>query len=187
LQESEGGTSDGSQTAPPVAAEVRYSDWAEEHRNLFTAIHIEKLMMTIILMFIVGVAAFNIVASLMMVVIDKQKDIAILRTCGLEPNRVARIFLVQGSVIGLIGTVLGTGLGLVLALNVDVIVPWLETTFNFQIMPGDVYYVTQIPSEVHVWDVVGIPAAAFVVAVLATVYPSRRAAAVAPAAALRYD
>ena len=187
LQGSEGGTSDGSQTAPPAAAELRYSDWAEEHRNLFTAIHIEKLMMTIILMFIVGVAAFNIVASLMMVVIDKQKDIAILRTCGLEPNRVARIFLVQGSVIGLIGTVLGTGLGLVLALNVDVIVPWLETTFNFQIMPGDVYYVTQIPSEVHVWDVVGIPAAAFVVAVLATVYPSRRAAAVAPAAALRYD
>ncbi len=107
LQESEGGTSDGSQTAPPAAAELRYSDWAEEHRNLFTAIHIEKLMMTIILMFIVGVAAFNIVASLMMVVIDKQKDIAILRTCGLEPNRVARIFLVQGSVIGLIGTVLG--------------------------------------------------------------------------------
>jgi lipoprotein-releasing system permease protein len=166
---------------------LEYSDWAEEHRNLFTAIHIEKLMMTIILMFIVGVAAFNIVASLMMVVIDKQKDIAILRTCGLEPNRVARIFLVQGSVIGLVGTVLGTCLGVVLALNVDVIVPWLETTFNFKIMPGDVYYVTEIPSEVHVLDVVAIPMAAFIVAVLATVYPSRRAAAVAPAAALRYD
>ncbi|HLF10344.1 MAG TPA: FtsX-like permease family protein, partial [Gammaproteobacteria bacterium] len=166
---------------------LRYSDWAEEHRNLFTAIHIEKTMMTIILMFIVGVAAFNIVASLMMVVIDKEKDIAILRTCGLEPSRVARVFLVQGSVIAFAGTVLGTCLGLVLAFNVDVIVPWLEGTFNFKIMPGDVYYVTEIPSEVHLFDVVAIPAVAFLVAMLATVYPSRRAAAVLPAAALRYD
>ena len=166
---------------------LRYSDWAEEHRNLFTAIHIEKTMMTIILMFIVAVAAFNVVASLMMVVIDKEKDIAILRTYGLEPSRVARVFLVQGSVIGFSGVVLGTGLGLALAFNVDVIVPWLEATFNFKIMPGDVYYVTQIPSEVHLFDVVAIPVVAFLVAVLATVYPSRRAAAVAPAAALRYD
>jgi len=165
----------------------RYSDWTEEHRNLFTAIHIEKLMMSIILMLIVGVAAFNIVASLMMVVIDKQKDIAILRTYGLEPQRVARVFLVQGAVIGVVGTVLGTGLGLLLAFNVDVIVPWLETTFGFQIMPGDVYYVTAIPSEVHLFDVVAIPAVALVVAVLATIYPSRRAAAVAPGHALRYD
>src|SRR6185295_15042235 len=123
----------------------RYSDWTEEHASLFTAIHIEKLMMSIILMLIVGVAAFNIVASLMMVVIDKQKDIAILRTYGLEPQRVARVFLVQGGVIGVAGTLLGTALGLVLAFNVDVIVPWLEHTFGFQIMPGDVYYVTQLP------------------------------------------
>jgi lipoprotein-releasing system permease protein len=165
----------------------RYSDWTEEHRNLFTAIHIEKMMMTFILMFIVGVAAFNIVASLMMVVIDKHKDIAILRTCGLEPQRVARIFLVQGTVIGLVGTLLGAGLGLLLAFNVGVIVPWLESTFGFQIMPGDVYYVTAIPSEVHFVDVVSIPAAALLIAVLATIYPSRRAAAVAPASALRYD
>jgi lipoprotein-releasing system permease protein len=168
-------------------AELQYSDWTQEHRNLFSAIRIEKTMMTIILMFIVGVAAFNIVASLMMVVIDKNKDIAILRTYGLEPKRVARIFVVQGSVIGLIGTIIGTLLGLVLALNVDVVVPWLESTFNFKIMPGDVYYVTEIPSEVHWIDVVSIPVAAFIVAILATLYPSRRAAAVAPAAALRYD
>jgi lipoprotein-releasing system permease protein len=165
----------------------RYSDWTEEHRNLFTAIHIEKLMMSLILMLIVGVAAFNIVASLMMVVIDKQKDIAILRTYGLDPQRVARVFLVQGAVIGVAGTVLGTGLGLLLAFNVDVIVPWLESTFGFQIMPGDVYYVTTIPSEVHLFDVVAIPAVALVVAMLATLYPSRRAAAVSPANALRYD
>jgi lipoprotein-releasing system permease protein len=165
----------------------RYSDWTDEHRNLFTAIHIEKLMMSIILMLIVGVAAFNIVASLMMVVIDKQKDIAILRTYGLEPQRVARVFLVQGAVIGVVGTALGTALGLVLAFNVDVIVPWLESTFGSQIMPGDVYYVTTIPSEVHLFDVVAIPAVALGVALLATIYPSRRAAAVSPAHALRYD
>jgi lipoprotein-releasing system permease protein len=165
----------------------RYSDWTEEHRSLFTAIHVEKLMMSIILMLIVGVAAFNIVASLMMVVIDKQKDIAILRTYGLEPRRVARVFLVQGSIIGVVGAGLGTVLGLVLALNVHVIVPWLEHTFGFQIMPGDVYYVTELPSEVHLFDVVVIPLVALAVAVLATVYPARRAAAVAPANALRYD
>ena len=164
-----------------------YSDWTEEHRNLFTAIHIEKLMMSIILMLIVGVAAFNIVASLMMVVIDKQKDIAILRTYGLDPRRVARIFLVQGGVIGVVGTLLGTALGLVLAFNVHVIVPWLEHTFGFQIMPGDVYYVTQLPSEVHLFDVIAIPAIALVVSMLATLYPARRAAAVAPGNALRYD
>ena len=98
----------------------------------------------------------------------------------------ARVFVVQGSVIGVVGTVLGTVLGLVLALNVHVIVPWLEATFGFQIMPGDVYYVTTIPSEVHVFDVVAIPSVALVVAILATLYPSRRAASVSPANALRY-
>ena len=165
----------------------RYSDWTEEYRNLFTAMRIEKIMMSIILLMIVGVAAFNIVASLMMVVIDKQKDIAILRTYGLEAHRVARIFIVQGAVIGLMGALLGVGLGLGLAYNVDVIVPWLETTFGFQIMPGDVYYVTALPSEVQLFDVIAVPAAACVLAVLATIYPARRAAAIAPASALRYD
>lgn len=164
-----------------------YDDWSRQHRSLFTAMRIEKTMMTIILTFIVAVAAFNIVASLMMVVIDKQKDIAILRTYGLDPARVARIFLVQGAVIGLVGTLAGTALGLGLALNVEAIVPWLERTFRFQIMPGDVYYVTEIPSEVHWADVVVIPLIAFTVALVATIYPARRAAAVAPAHALRYD
>ncbi len=172
---------------PALGPGLRYSDWTEEHRNLFSAIHIEKIMMTIILMFIVGVAAFNIVASLMMVVIDKRKDIAILRTCGLEAERVARVFFVQGSVIGVVGTLLGTALGLVLAFNVGTILPWLEATLHFKVMPGDVYYVTELPSEVHLTDVIAIPAAALLVAVLATIYPARRAAAVAPASALRYD
>ena len=136
----------------------RYSDWTEEYRNLFTAMRIEKLMMSIILLMIVGVAAFNIVASLMMVVIDKQKDIAILRTYGLDARRVARIFIVQGAAIGLVGALLGVGLGLALAYNIDVVVPWLEQTFGFQIMPGDVYYVTALPSEVQLFDVVAVPA-----------------------------
>jgi lipoprotein-releasing system permease protein len=173
--------------AAALESGFRYSDWAEDHRNLFNAIHIEKTMMRIILMFIVAVAAFNIVASLMMVVIDKQKDIAILRTYGLEPKRVARIFLVQGAVIGLVGTLAGVALGLGGALNVGTIVPWLEETFRFKIMPGDVYYVTTIPSEVHWLDVVSIPAVAFLVALLATLYPARRAASISPANALRYD
>jgi lipoprotein-releasing system permease protein len=167
--------------------EWRYSDWTEEYRNLFTAMRIEKIMMSIILLMIVGVAAFNIVASLMMVVIDKQKDIAILRTYGLEAHRVARVFIVQGAVIGLAGALLGVGLGLALAYNVDVVVPWLETTFGFQIMPGDVYYVTALPSEVQIFDVIAVPVAACALAVLATIYPARRAATIAPASALRYD
>ncbi len=144
-------------------------------------------MMTFLLLLIVAVAAFNIVASLMMVVTDKQKDIAILRTYGLESARVARVFMVQGSLLGLVGTLIGVVLGVALAVNVETIVPWLELTFNFQIMPGDVYYVTEIPSEIRLVDVIVIPVLAFLVAVIATIYPSRRAAAVAPAEALRYE
>lgn len=168
-------------------AGVQYSDWTIENRSYFRAIRIEKTMMTIILMLIVAVAAFNIVASLMMVVTDKQTDIAILRTLGLEPRRVGRLFLVQGSLIGVAGTLLGVALGVLLTINVDVLVPWLEQTFNFKIMPGDVYYVTEIPAEIHSLDLLVIPLLALAVSVLATVYPSRRAAAVAPAEALRYE
>lgn len=167
--------------------DLRYSDWTVENENYFRAIRIEKTMMTLILMLIVAVAAFNIVASLMMVVTDKEKDIAILRTYGLEPRRVGRIFLVQGSLIALVGTIMGLMLGVTLAFNVETIVPWLESTFNFKIMPGEVYYVTEIPSEVQLMDVVVISVAAFFVAMLATIYPARRAAQVAPAEALRYE
>jgi len=166
---------------------LAYSDWTIENRSFFRAIHIEKTMMTLILLLIVAVAAFNIVASLVMLVTDKEKDIAILRTYGLEPGRIARIFMIQGTAIGAIGTLTGLALGLVLALNVQTIVPWLEATFNFQIMPGDVYYVTEIPSEVHWSDVTMIPLLALLVAALATIYPARRASAIAPAEALRYD
>jgi lipoprotein-releasing system permease protein len=166
---------------------ITYSDWTIENRNYFRAIRIEKTMMALLLMLIVAVAAFNIVASLIMIVTDKKKDIAILRTYGLEPERVSRIFMVQGSVIGIAGTLLGLVLGLILAFNVETVFPWLERTFNFEIMPGDVFYVTDLPSEVQWFDVTAITISALVIAVLATIYPSRRAAAVAPAEALRYE
>jgi lipoprotein-releasing system permease protein len=166
---------------------LHYSNWTVDYSKLFGAIRVEKTMMTVILMFIVGVAAFNIVASLMMLVTDKERDIAILRTCGLEPGRIARVFFVQGAVIGVVGTLVGAGLGLACAFNVATIVPWLESTFHFQIMPGDVYYVTEIPSQIEWRDVTLIPALALLVALLATVYPSRRAARIAPAEALRYE
>ena len=166
---------------------LTYSDWTIENRNYFRAIRIEKSMMAILLTLIVAVAAFNIVASLIMVVTDKNKDIAILRTYGLEPERVSRIFMVQGSMIGIFGTLLGLILGLTLAFNVETIFPWLERLFNFQLMPADVFYVTELPSEVQWLDVTLITIAALVIGMLATIYPSRRAAAVAPAEALRYE
>lgn len=165
----------------------RYSDWTVEHRSHFRAIEIEKMMMSLILMLIVAVAAFNIVASLVMVVNDKKTDIAILRTYGLEQSKVARIFLFQGAIVGFAGVILGTALGVFMALNLERIVPWLEETFSFKIMPGDVYYVTEIPSEPHSLDIFLIALAALLVSLAATFYPSRRAAKIAPADALRYD
>ena len=171
----------------PLDGSLTYSDWTIENQNYFRAIRIEKTMMALLLTLIIAVAAFNIVASLIMVVTDKNKDIAILRTYGLEPERVSRIFMVQGSMIGISGMLLGLVLGLTLAFNVETIFPWLERVFSFQLMPADVFYVTELPSEVQWLDVALITIAAFVIAVLATIYPSRRAATVAPAEALRYE
>lgn len=165
----------------------RYSDWSIENASYFRAIRIEKTMMSIILLLVVAVAVFNIVATLMMVVIDKRSEIAILRTLGMGPHSVVRIFMIQGVIIGWIGTMAGIALGIYLALNVGTIVPRLETLFRFQVMPADVYYITQLPSELHRSDVLMIALAAFVLSALATVFPSRRAARVEPAEALRYD
>jgi lipoprotein-releasing system permease protein len=144
-------------------------------------------MMSLILSLIIGVAAFNIVASLVMVVTDKTTDIAILRTLGMGPNDVVRVFFIQGAVIGWLGVFLGVLLGVVLAINVPTLAPALEQFFGFQIMPGDVYYVTAIPSVLESADVTIIAIAAFLLTSLATLYPARRAAHVNPAVALRYE
>ena len=167
--------------------DIETSDWTIENASYFRAIRIEKMMMSLILSLIIGVAAFNIVASLVMVVTDKTTDIAILRTLGMGPDGVVRVFFVQGAMIGWAGVVIGIVLGVVLAINVPVIVPFLEQALGFQIMPGDVYYVTRIPSELETADVVTISVAAFVLTSLATLYPARRAAHVNPAMALRYE
>lgn len=163
------------------------SDWSRENASYFRAVRIEKGMMTVLLMLIVAVAAFNIVAALMMVVNEKRNDIAILRTLGLEPRGVIAVFMTQGILIGGVGTVLGLTLGLVLASNVETIVPWLEQLFGRQVMDPSVYYITQIPSEVQAPQVTTVTLIALVLTVLATIYPARRAAATEPAEALRYE
>ena len=173
--------------AERLGEDVVSSDWTVENASYFRAIRIEKMMMSLILSLIIGVAAFNIVASLVMVVTDKTNDIAVLRTLGMKAAGGVRVFFVQGAVIGWAGVFIGVLLGVFLALNVPVIVPFLEQTLGFQIMPGDVYYVTRIPSELEADDVVTISVAAFVLTSLATLYPARRAALVNPAVALRYE
>ena len=166
---------------------MQVRDWTQENEAYFRAIHIEKTMTGLILMLIVAVAVFNIVATLVMVVNDKRTDIAILRTLGLSPRGVLAVFMTQGVLIGWIGTAIGVGVGLALALNVDVIVPFLESTFGFHIMDPDVYYVSGIPSEVHPPDVVRIALAGLILTLIATVYPALRASHTQPAVALRYE
>ena len=166
---------------------LRVRDWTEENEAYFRAIRIEKTMMGLILMLIVAVAVFNIVAALVMVVNDKRTDIAILRTLGLSPRGVQAVFMTQGALIGWIGTLLGVSLGLALALNVDVIVPFLESNLGFHIMDPDVYYLSAIPSEVHPPDVVRIAVAALLLTLVATIYPAYQAARTQPADALRYE
>ncbi|TDJ37048.1 MAG: lipoprotein-releasing ABC transporter permease subunit [Gammaproteobacteria bacterium] len=170
-----------------LGADFSTSDWTIENASYFRAIRLEKMMMSILLSLIIGVAAFNIVASLVMVVTDKTSEIAILRTLGMGPADVVRIFFIQGAVIGWIGVALGVVVGVLLAINVPTVVPALEHFFGFQIMPGDVYYVTQIPSTVEAKDVIIIAVTAFILTTLATLYPARRAAHVNPAIALRHE
>ncbi len=167
--------------------EFTISDWTIENGSYFRAIRLEKMMMSLILSLIIGVAAFNIVASLVMVVTDKTTDIAVLRTLGMSPQGVVKVFFVQGAIIGWAGVAIGVALGVLLAINVPTIVPVLEQLFSFQIMPGDVYYVTDIPSELETQDVLVIAVSAFILTSFATLYPARRAALVNPAAALRYE
>ena len=163
------------------------TDWTQRHANLFRAVKIEKTMMFLMLSLIVAVAAFNIVSTLVMVVTDKQADIAILRTLGITPRSVMSIFMVQGTVIGVVGVLVGTVGGVTLALNIDVVIPWLEGVMGVQFMPADVYYINKFPSELHWDDVVKIVLISFSLSVLATFYPAWRASRTQPAEALRYE
>ena len=163
------------------------SDWTRSHANFFRAVQIEKNMMFIILSLIIAVAAFNLVSTLVMAVTDKQADIAILRTLGASPLSIMAVFIVQGALIGFIGLGLGVAGGVALALNVDVVVPFIERLLGTQFLAKEVYYISNLPSELQWGDVTTITGVAFVLALVATLYPSWRAARVNPAAALRYE
>lgn len=181
--------------APQVARELvdgqlgsyYMSDWTRKHANFFRAIQIEKTMMFLILSLIIAVAAFNIVSTLVMVVTDKSADIAILRTLGATPTTVLLIFMVQGCVIGFIGTALGFIGGVSLAMNVDTIVPALESLFKTKFLDASVYYITELPSDLHWNDVIKITSISFVLSLLATLYPAWNASKMQPAEVLRHE
>ncbi len=181
--------------APSVALELAHSlsgdlelvDWTKQNQTWFSAVQIEKRMMFIILTLIIAVAAFNLVSSLVMTVTDKQADIAILRTLGAQPSSIMQIFMVQGMTIGLAGTLLGVTLGCVISASIPTVVPFIEYVFGWQFLPSSVYFISELPSKLEASDVLRIGSMAFILSVLATFYPSWRAARVRPAEALRYE
>jgi lipoprotein-releasing system permease protein len=162
-------------------------DWTQERGNLFQAVRTEKTVMWVILSLIIAVAAFNIISMLVMVVTDKQADIAILKTMGARPGTVMRIFVIQGSVIGVIGTFLGVIGGILLAQNIGLVVPFLEDLFGFSLFPSDIYYITELPSDLRSADVIKFALMSLVMSLLSTLYPSWRAAKTHPAEALSYE
>jgi lipoprotein-releasing system permease protein len=181
--------------APQVAYDLRNSlsqnlvarDWSQQNANYFAAVKTEKTMMFIILTLIIAVAAFNLVSTLVMTVTEKQADIAILRTLGASPWSIMKIFMIQGALVGLLGTALGVGFGILVALNIDVIVPFIERILGIQFLAKEVYVISSLPSDLHWADVWTIGGVAIVLAFFATIYPSWRAARVKPAEALRYE
>jgi lipoprotein-releasing system permease protein len=181
--------------APRVAAQLAQAlppdllirDWTQQNRTWFAAVQVEKRMMFIILTLIVAVAAFNLVSTLVMTVTDKRADIAILRTLGASPGSIMGIFVVQGAAVGVIGTLAGVGLGLLVAVNIDVIVPFLEHLFHASFLPKSIYLISKMPSDPRRSDIVPIAVISLVLAFVATIYPSWRASRVNPAEALRYE
>jgi len=170
-----------------MRGDIYISDWTRSHANFFRAVQIEKTMMFIILLLIVAVAAFNIVSTLVMAVTDKQPDIAILRTLGASPGAIMQIFIVQGALIGVIGMLLGVVGGIALAVNIDVVVPFLERLLSIRFLSREVYYITELPSDLQRGDVIVIALVSLALSLLATIYPSWRASRVNPAEALRYE
>ncbi|PHV04615.1 lipoprotein-releasing system transmembrane subunit LolC [Janthinobacterium sp. BJB412] len=181
--------------APQVAQDLKRSmsgdlimrDWSKLNANWFAAVQTEKRMMFIILTLIIAVAAFNLVSTLVMTVTDKQADIAILRTLGASPRSIMKIFMIQGALVGILGTMLGVAGGVLVALNVDVIVPFIEHLLGVQFLSKDIYYISAVPSDLRWPDVFKIGGVAVVLAFVATIYPSWWAARVKPAEALRYE
>jgi lipoprotein-releasing system permease protein len=170
-----------------VGGDLLISDWTRSHANFFRAVEIEKTMMFIILMLIVAVAAFNVVSTLVMAVTDKQADIAILRTLGASPGSIMQVFMVQGVLIGVLGTLIGVAGGVALALNIDVVVPFLERLLRLKFLSPEVYFINELPSDLRGADVIAITSVALVLSLVATIYPSWRASRVRPAEALRYE
>jgi len=175
------------QVASDLGGRYYVSDWTRTHGNLFQAIRMEKTMIGLLLMFIVAVAAFNIVSTLVMVVTDKTADIAILRTMGATPGRIMRIFIIQGAVIGVLGTLMGTALGIIGALNISDFIAWLEALIGRQFLSADVYFISYLPSQLQWRDVFIISGSGLVMSLLATIYPAWRASRIQPAEALRYE
>ena len=170
-----------------LGPQYQVRDWARQHVNFFRALRMEKTVMFVIMFLVIAVAAFNVVATLVMVVTDKEADIAILRTLGASPASIMLVFMVQGTVIGVLGTFFGTACGVALAANVSTVVHAIETVFGITFLSPEVYYISELPSEVHSLDVGLIAGASLVMGLLATLYPARRAAKVQPAEALRYE
>ena len=175
------------QLAVSLPGEFLIRDWTRQNKTWFAAVQVEKRMMFIILTLIVAVAAFNLVSTLVMTVTDKRADIAILRTLGSSPRSIMGIFVVQGAMVGVIGTVAGLLLGLGIAFNIDVIVPFLEHLFHASFLPKDIYLISKMPSDPQQSDIVPIAVISLVLAFVATLYPSWRASRVNPAEALRYE
>ena len=181
--------------APEVTGDLQYElgfdyrvrDWTTAHSTFFRALKVERRVMFVILSIIIAIAAFNIVSTLVMVVTEKQADIAILKTFGSTPSSILKIFMVQGTVIGLVGTIIGTILGVLTALNVSGIIAFIEGVFKTEFMPAELYLISGFPSELIVTDVIKVAATAFILSLLATLYPAWKASKVQPAEALRYE
>jgi lipoprotein-releasing system permease protein len=177
----------GAQLARSLTGDLLVRDWTRQNRTWFAAVQVEKRMMFIILTLIVAVAAFNLVSTLVMTVTDKRADIAILRTLGASPNSIMGIFVVQGAMVGVIGTLAGLALGLAVAFNIDIIVPAMEQLFNASFLPKDIYLISRMPSDPQQADIVPVAIISLLLAFVATLYPSWRASQVNPAEALRYE
>ncbi|AOY93766.1 cell division protein FtsX [Cupriavidus sp. USMAA2-4] len=175
------------QLAGTLTGELYVRDWSQQNRQWFAAVQSQKRMMFVILTLIIAVAAFNLVSTLVMTVTDKQADIAILRTMGAQPGSVMKIFIVQGVLIGFIGTLLGVAGGALIAFNIDVIVPFIERLLHVHFLPRDIYFISELPSDPSLHDIATIGLTSFGLSTLATLYPSWRAARVNPAEALRYE